>query len=87
MLAQALAPHIRVNAIGPGPALPSTRQSEADFQKTCQSLPLQCGTTPQEIAHAIGFLWQSPSLTGQMIALDGGQHLAWQTPDIMKGKE
>ena len=76
-LAQALSPHIRVNAIGPGPVLPSHRQSEAEFLAECQSTPLQRGATPAEVCAAIDFLLATPSVTGQMIALDGGQHLAW----------
>jgi NAD(P)-dependent dehydrogenase (short-subunit alcohol dehydrogenase family) len=76
-LALALAPRIRVNGIGPGPALPSTRQTQAQFDEQCASLPLQRGTSPEEICRAVRFLLASPSLTGQMIALDGGQHLGW----------
>jgi NAD(P)-dependent dehydrogenase (short-subunit alcohol dehydrogenase family) len=79
-LALALAPRIRVNGIGPGPALPSTRQTEAQFATLCEALPLRHGTTPDEIAAALMFILASPSMTGQMIALDGGEHLAWQLP-------
>ncbi len=79
-LALALAPRIRVNGIGPGPALPSTRQTEAQFSTLCEALPLRHGTTPEEIAAALMFILASPSMTGQMIALDGGEHLAWQLP-------
>ena len=85
-LAQALAPRIRVNAIGPGPMLRSIHQSEADFRTQCESTLLQRGTNPTEIAAAIRFILDAPSMTGQMIALDGGQHLAWQTPDIGDGR-
>jgi NAD(P)-dependent dehydrogenase (short-subunit alcohol dehydrogenase family) len=81
-MAQALAPSIRVNAIGPGPALRSVYQSETAFEKECRAMPLGQGTTPDEIADAVLFVLRSPSMTGQMIALDGGQHLLWQTPDI-----
>ncbi len=81
-MAQALAPRIRVNAIGPGPALGSVYQSEADFEHECRSMPLGHGTTPEEIAETVLFILRAPSMTGQMIALDGGQHLLWQTPDI-----
>jgi NAD(P)-dependent dehydrogenase (short-subunit alcohol dehydrogenase family) len=77
-LAQALAPRIRVNAIGPGPVLPNRRQTEADFERECRSMPLGRGATPEEICAAIRFLLDTPSVTGQMIALDGGQHLAWR---------
>jgi len=78
-LAQALAPRIRVNALGPGPVLPNQRQSTADFERECRSTPLGHGATAEEICAAIRFLLDTPSVTGQMIALDGGQHLAWQT--------
>ena len=82
-LAQGLAPKVRVNAIGPGPTLKSPRQSAADFERQRAAVPLQAGPTPEEIAAAVIFLEQAPSVTGQMIALDGGQHLAWQTPDVV----
>ncbi len=81
-MAQALAPRIRVNAIGPGPALGNLYQSEEDFQTECRAMPLGHGTTPEEIAGTVLFILQTASMTGQMIALDGGQHLLWQTPDI-----
>lgn len=77
-MALALAPRrIRVNAIGPGPALPSARQSEAQFAAQCASVPLGHGTGPEEIARAAMALLCLPSVTGQMLALDGGQHLQW----------
>jgi len=79
-MALALAPRIRVNGIGPGPTLPSPRQSEADFRRQAESTPLRRGTTPEEIAAAVSFILASPALTGQMIALDGGQHLGWAQP-------
>jgi NAD(P)-dependent dehydrogenase (short-subunit alcohol dehydrogenase family) len=81
-LAMALAPRIRVNAVGPGPALPSRHQDAAQFTRQCAEVPLGRGTNPQEIAEAVAFILAAPSMTGQMIALDGGQHLAWQTPDV-----
>jgi len=81
-LAQALAPDIRVNAIGPGPALPSSRMAVSEFEKQCQLVPLEVGTSPQEISSALAFILSAPAMTGQMIALDGGQHLAWETPDF-----
>ncbi len=81
-LAQALAPHVRVNAIGPGPTLPNVRQTQEEFEAQCLKTPLQVGTTPEEIANAIRFILDAPAMTGQMIALDGGRHLAWQTPDV-----
>jgi NAD(P)-dependent dehydrogenase (short-subunit alcohol dehydrogenase family) len=79
-LALALAPRVRVNAIGPGPALPSPRQSAAQFAAQSARLPLGRGTTPEEIAAALRFILTTRSLTGQMIALDGGQHLGWSFP-------
>ena len=74
-MAQALAPRIRVNAIAPGPVLRSHRQTEAEFERECRETPLGRGATPEEICRAIIFLLASPSVTGQMIAIDGGQHL------------
>lgn len=76
-LALALAPRIRVVAIGPGPALPSVRQSAESFAVQASSLPLNRGTGPDEICATLRFLLSTPSITGQMIALDGGQHLGW----------
>lgn len=81
MLAQALAPRIRVNAVAPGPVLPSPRQSEAEFARQTASLPLGQGPTPEEIAEALLFLVRARSITGQTVIVDGGQHLAWRTPD------
>lgn len=78
-LALALAPRIRVVGIGPGPALPSVRQSDAQFAAQVAALPLERGTSPEEICRALRFLLATPSITGQMIALDGGQHLGWAT--------
>ena len=77
MLAQALGPAIRVNAIGPGPALRSVHQQTADFDAEVGSTILKRGTNPDEIAHAVRFILDAPARTGQMIALDGGQHLRW----------
>jgi NAD(P)-dependent dehydrogenase (short-subunit alcohol dehydrogenase family) len=79
-LALALAPRIRVNGIGPGPTLPSPRQSREQFAEQCKSVPLRRGTSPDEIAAALRFLVDAPAVTGQMIALDGGQHLGWAQP-------
>jgi len=76
-MALALAPRIRVNGIGPGPALPSPRQSAEEFARQCVTMPLRRGTSPQEIAAALRFILSAPAMTGQMIALDGGQHLGW----------
>jgi NAD(P)-dependent dehydrogenase (short-subunit alcohol dehydrogenase family) len=86
MLAQALAPRIRVNAIGPGPALRSAHQTEAEFRAQCEATLLGRGTTPEEIAAAVRFILDAPAMTGQMIALDGGQHLAWETPDAVTSR-
>jgi NAD(P)-dependent dehydrogenase (short-subunit alcohol dehydrogenase family) len=76
-MALALAPRIRVNGIGPGPALPSPRQTREQFERQCAEMPLARGTSPEEIVRALRFIVAAPSMTGQMIALDGGQHLGW----------
>lgn len=76
-MALALAPRIRVNGIGPGPTLPSPRQSAEQFARQQAMMPLGRGTSPEEICGAIRFILASPAMTGQMIALDGGQHLGW----------
>ena len=86
--ALALAPRIRVNGIGPGPTLPSPRQSPQHFDSQVASTPLGIGTTPEEIASAVRFILSSSAMTGQMIALDGGQHLKWRRnpgdPDLIE---
>ena len=76
-MALALAPRIRVNAIGPGPALPSPRQTPEQFARQAHSVPLRHGTSPEEVARALIAILALPSMTGQMIALDGGQHMQW----------
>jgi NAD(P)-dependent dehydrogenase (short-subunit alcohol dehydrogenase family) len=76
-MALALAPRIRVNGIGPGPTLPSSRQSAKQFIRQRAMMPLGRGTSPEEIAAALRFIIEAPAMTGQMIALDGGQHLGW----------
>lgn len=76
-LALALAPRIRVNAIGPGPALPSPRQSQEQFDRQAGSVPLGRGTSPAEIGRAAQAILALPAMTGQMLALDGGQHMQW----------
>ena len=81
-MAQALAPRIRVNAIGPGPTLPSIHQSAEDFEAEAANILLERRVTPDEIAAALRYLIDAPLVTGQMIAVDGGQHLGWKTPDI-----
>lgn len=79
-LALTLAPQIRVNAIGPGPTLPSPRQSTAQFRRQTRRTPMGRGATPEEIADGVRFVLASPAMTGQIIALDGGQHLGWDFP-------
>lgn len=76
-LAQALAPRVRVNAIGPGPVLGSVYQTEAEFEAERRSTLLGRGPSLEEICAAVRFILATPSLTGQMLALDGGQHLVW----------
>ncbi|WP_134679487.1 SDR family oxidoreductase [Paracoccus ravus] len=80
--AQALAPAIRVNAIGPGPTLQGSRQTPGDFARQQASTLLENGASPQDIRAALSYLLRAESVTGQLICVDGGQHLAWQTPDI-----
>jgi NAD(P)-dependent dehydrogenase (short-subunit alcohol dehydrogenase family) len=79
-MAMALAPRIRVNGIGPGPTMPSPRQSAEQFLGRCRNMPLRRGTSPAEVAAALRFILEAPSMTGQMIALDGGEHLGWAQP-------
>ena len=79
-MALALAPRIRVNAVGPGPALPSPRQNQEQFDRQCAAMPLKRGTNPEEIAEAVRYILSASAMTGQMIALDGGQHLGWAQP-------
>ena len=81
--AQALAPDVRVNGIGPGPTVQGTRQSDSHFARQRAATILQRGAGPADICAAIGFFLDSPAVTGQMIAVDGGQHLAWATPDVL----
>lgn len=81
-LAQALAPRVRVNGVGPGPTLKSIHQSDEEFAAEAAAVPLRHGASPDQIAEAVLYLVHARSVTGQMIAVDGGQHLAWRTPDI-----
>ncbi len=81
--AQALAPQVRVNAIGPGPTLQGARQSADHFTRQRAATILQRGSNPADITAALGFFLDSPAVTGQMIAVDGGQHLGWKTPDVL----
>jgi NAD(P)-dependent dehydrogenase (short-subunit alcohol dehydrogenase family) len=80
-LAQALAPNVRVNAIGPGPTLQSIHQSAEAFAAETAATLTGEGSSPEEIVRALRYFISATSVTGQMIASDGGQHLMWQTPD------
>ena len=82
LMAQALAPHIRVNGVGPGPVLPASDMTDQSFARMAEATPLGKSVSPDDIWRAVRFIIETPSLTGQMIAVDSGQHLAWQTPDI-----
>lgn len=82
-MAQALGPRIRVNGIGPGPTLPSVHQAPGEFEAEAAGTLLQRAIDPEEIAAALRYLIDAPSVTGQMIAVDAGQHLGWRTPDIV----
>lgn len=82
VLAQALAPCIRVNAVAPGPTLRNARQSEANFKHQQAATILGHGASPEDVAAAVKYLLEANSVTGQTIVADGGQHLVWQTPDI-----
>jgi NAD(P)-dependent dehydrogenase (short-subunit alcohol dehydrogenase family) len=82
-MAQALAPCIRVNAVGPGPTYSNPRQANEDFAKQSTACLLGRGPLPEELADAVLFLARAESVTGQMIAVDGGQHLIWQTADVV----
>ena len=81
--AQGLAPDIRVNAIGPGPTMRGVRQSETHFARQRAATVLGRGSNPSDITAALGFFLDSPAVTGQLIAVDGGQHLGWKTPDVL----
>ena len=81
-LAQGMGPHIRVNAVGPGPTIRNARQSQADFDRQTGATILKRGAEPADICAAIRYLLDADAVTGQMLAVDGGQHLIWQTPDV-----
>ena len=81
--AQGLAPAIRVNAIGPGPTLKGARQSDAHFEGQRQNTILERGANPSDINAALGYFLDSPAVTGQLLCVDGGQHLGWQTRDVL----
>ena len=81
--AQALGPRVRVAGIGPGPTLVAENQSDAHFARQRESCVLRRGSDPEDIVAAMRFILSCKAFTGQMLAIDGGQHLAWQTPDIL----
>ena len=81
--AQAVAPKVRVNGIGPGPTLQGHRQSKQHFDKQRATTVLKRGANPSDITAALGYFLDAPAVTGQMLAVDGGQHLAWETPDVL----
>ncbi len=80
-LALALAPRVRVNAVGPGPTLASARQTGEEFARQCARTPLGRGATLEEICAGVRYLLGAVAVTGQMLALDGGQHLGWAQPE------
>ncbi|RBI71547.1 short chain dehydrogenase [Roseovarius sp. TE539] len=80
--AQALAPRVRVNAIGPGPTLQGAHQSAEDFRQQRGATILERGADPEDITAALGYLLTARAVTGQLLCVDGGQHLGWKTPDI-----
>ncbi|MCC2095354.1 MAG: SDR family oxidoreductase, partial [Hyphomicrobiales bacterium] len=81
-MAQAYAPDIRVNAVGPGPVLPNINEGDNGFEREVENIPLERVVSLAEIAEAVVYLATAQSVTGQLICVDGGQHLAWKTPDI-----
>ncbi|WP_296417091.1 SDR family oxidoreductase [Pseudooctadecabacter sp.] len=81
--AQGLAPDIRVNGIGPGPTLQGARQSEDHFKRQRESTVLGRGANQDDITAALGYFLDSPAVTGQLLCVDGGQHLGWETPDVL----
>ncbi len=81
--AQSLAPRVRVNGIGPGPTLKGHNQSQAHFDRQRAATVLKRGSNPADITAALGYFLDAPAVTGQMLAVDGGQHLAWETPDVL----
>ena len=85
--AMSLAPNIRVNGIAPGPTIKNQRQTDKHFKKQYLSTPLKKQVDVNEICNAVDFFIKNSSITGQVLAIDSGQNLNWQTPDIMGGKE
>ncbi len=84
--AQALAPDIRVNAIGPGPTLQGTHQTAEAFTRQRAATVLERGADPADVCAALGYFLDAPAVTGQLLCVDGGQHLGWKTPDV-QGRE
>ena len=84
-MAQSFAPTVRVNGIGPGPTLENTEQAEGEFANEAKATLLGEGSPPDTILHGVRYLLSAKAVTGQMIAVDGGQHLVWQTPDLAFG--
>ena len=82
-LAQGLAPQVRVNAVAPGPSFIGARQSQADYERQRSATPLGRGASVEDLTGAVRYLLEAESVTGQTIAVDGGQHLAWRTPDVL----
>ena len=85
--AMSLAPNIRVNGIAPGPTIKNSRQSEKHFKKQYMATPLKRQVDVDQICNAVDFFIKNRSITGQVISVDSGQSLNWQTPDIKGGKE
>lgn len=86
-LAQSFAPHIRVNAVAPGPVMPNANDGSEAFEGEAAATPLGAAASPEEIADAVAYLANARSVTGQTIFVDGGQRLAWRTPDVIAGYE
>ena len=86
-LAQAFAPDVRVNAVAPGPVIPNVNDGREAFEGEASAIPLQAAAAPDEIAEAVAYLVNARSVTGQTIYVDGGQRLAWRTPDVIAGYE
>jgi NAD(P)-dependent dehydrogenase (short-subunit alcohol dehydrogenase family) len=82
-MAQAFAPKIRVNAIGPGPIFPNAYEGAKAFADEAAALPLKRAPSIEDVCNAVIYLAMARSVTGQLIAVDGGQHLAWETPDVL----
>ena len=80
--AQALGPRVRVNAIGPGPTMQGARQSDDHFANQRAATVMNRGADPTDITHALGYFLDAPAVTGQLLCIDGGQHLGWKTPDV-----